>query len=363
MDRHPGYEEPRRRSPLREPNHQELTSAHTDHMRSHRSKHSDHAVAGLPHSKYSDHPVAGLPHSKYLDREALASYDTLPAKDYSSYITQRSSSSVNNGYHHSVDVTDPQAVRDTHIHFLNDNINNPSKPWGTSARLTHVGVHVPGSSGMPHHAIPGSMSHHAMDGSSTMPPHAMPHHAMPPRRSATNGHALTSNDIAVTGATNTTYTVPCVDSSGLGKKLRKNLKSGDRDTGTYYWLSSFSPFRLYTSKCAGLNHDISMFSVIWFLAISSLTRSRHLSFGLPRFHFPSTVICNIFLVASSLSRLCTWPNHLDLFSLMCLLPNVSISHMIKIVFPLAHPNMRISCVCLLAVIYFCWSITRSITHY
>ena len=55
--------------------------------------------------------------------------------------------------------------------------------------------------------------------------------------------------------------------------------------------------------------------VIWFLAISSFTRSRHLSFGLPRFRFPSTVICNIFLVASSLSRLCTCPNHLNLFSL------------------------------------------------
>ena len=35
--------------------------------------------------------------------------------------------------------------------------------------------------------------------------------------------------------------------------------------------------------------------VIWFLAISSFTRSRYLSFGLPRFRFPSTVICNIFI--------------------------------------------------------------------
>ena len=37
--------------------------------------------------------------------------------------------------------------------------------------------------------------------------------------------------------------------------------------------------------------------------------------GLPRFRFSSTVICNIFLVASSLSRLCTCPNYLNLFSL------------------------------------------------
>ena len=65
--------------------------------------------------------------------------------------------------------------------------------------------------------------------------------------------------------------------------------------------------------------------------VSSFTRSRQLGFGLPRFRFPSTVICNIFLVASSLSRLCTCPNHLNLFSLrnsanVCLFPNVYISH-------------------------------------
>ena len=34
--------------------------------------------------------------------------------------------------------------------------------------------------------------------------------------------------------------------------------------------------------------------VVWFLSISSFTRSRHLSFGLPRFRFRSTSICNIF---------------------------------------------------------------------
>ena len=64
--------------------------------------------------------------------------------------------------------------------------------------------------------------------------------------------------------------------------------------------------------------------VIWFLAMSSFTRSRHLSFGLPRFRFPSTVICNIFLVASSsLSHLWTHPNRLNLFSLK----NSAIGHM------------------------------------
>ena len=58
--------------------------------------------------------------------------------------------------------------------------------------------------------------------------------------------------------------------------------------------------------------------VIWFMAISSFTRYRQLSFVLPRFRFPSsTVICNIFLVVvdSSLYRLWTCQNHLNLFSL------------------------------------------------
>ena len=93
--------------------------------------------------------------------------------------------------------------------------------------------------------------------------------------------------------------------------------------------------------------------VTWFLAISSFTRSRHLSFGLPRFLFPSTSICNIFLVASSLSLLCTCPNHLNLFSLR----NSAIGYMCasfqmstfltwsSLVFPLAHGSMRISVVC------------------
>ena len=93
--------------------------------------------------------------------------------------------------------------------------------------------------------------------------------------------------------------------------------------------------------------------IIWFLAIYSFTRSRHLSFGLLRFRFPSTVTCNIFLVASYSSRLCTCPNHLNLFSLrysaigyMC--ASFQMSTFLKwssLVFPLAHRNKRISVVC------------------
>ena len=46
-------------------------------------------------------------------------------------------------------------------------------------------------------------------------------------------------------------------------------------------------------------------------------QSCHLSFGLPRFRFPFTVFSSTisFLVASPLARLCTCPNHLNLFSL------------------------------------------------
>ena len=55
------------------------------------------------------------------------------------------------------------------------------------------------------------------------------------------------------------------------------------------------PARIMTCQCLR-SSVISV--VIWVLAISFFTRSRHLSFGLPRFHFPSIVICNIFLVAS-----------------------------------------------------------------
>ena len=72
------------------------------------------------------------------------------------------------------------------------------------------------------------------------------------------------------------------------------------------------PARIMTCQCL---RSSAISVVISFLAISSFTRSPHLSFGLPRFRFPSIVICNIFLVASSLSRPCTCPTHLNLFSL------------------------------------------------
>ena len=72
------------------------------------------------------------------------------------------------------------------------------------------------------------------------------------------------------------------------------------------------PAQIMTCQC--LRYSATSV-VIRFLAILSFTRTRHLSFGLPRFRFQSSVICNIFLVASSLSRLCTCPNHLNLFSL------------------------------------------------
>ena len=87
-------------------------------------------------------------------------------------------------------------------------------------------------------------------------------------------------------------------------------------------------------------------NVIWFLAMYSFTRSCHLSFYRPRFRFPSTVICNIFLVASSLSRFCKCPTHIILFALR----NSAIGYMCASfqmstfltwssrVFPLAHPN-------------------------
>ena len=93
--------------------------------------------------------------------------------------------------------------------------------------------------------------------------------------------------------------------------------------------------------------------VIWFLATSFFTRSRHPSFGLPEFRFPSTVMYNIFLMASSLFRLYTRLDHLNLFSLR----NSAIGYMCasfqmstfltwsSVVFPLAHRSMRISVVC------------------
>ena len=106
------------------------------------------------------------------------------------------------------------------------------------------------------------------------------------------------------------------------------------------------PARIMTCQCL---RSSAISVVIWFLAISSFTGSRHLSFGLPRFRFPSTVICNISLVASYLSRLFTCPNHLNLFSLrnsatgyMC--ASFQMSTFLtwsSLVFPLAHRSMRI----------------------
>ena len=94
----------------------------------------------------------------------------------------------------------------------------------------------------------------------------------------------------------------------------------------------FSPYHLSTSTFFSVPawimtcqcfRSTAISVVIWFLAISSFTRSRHLSFGLPRFRFPSTAICNIFLVASSLSRFCTCPYHLNPASTR----NYAIGHM------------------------------------
>ena len=56
------------------------------------------------------------------------------------------------------------------------------------------------------------------------------------------------------------------------------------------------PAWIMTCQCF-LSFALSV--VIWFLAILSFTRYCHLSFGLPQFRFPSTVISYIFLVASS----------------------------------------------------------------
>ena len=53
------------------------------------------------------------------------------------------------------------------------------------------------------------------------------------------------------------------------------------------------------------NRSLSV--IIWFLAISSWTRSRHLSFVLPWFRFPCTAICNIFLVTfAHVQTISTW---------------------------------------------------------
>ena len=91
---------------------------------------------------------------------------------------------------------------------------------------------------------------------------------------------------------------------------------------------TFQPPHLLVCRPESWHADVfcilpSHLIAIWFLGflaigprpISSFTRSHLLRLGLPRFCFPPTVICNIFLVASYLSRFCTCQNHLNLFSL------------------------------------------------
>ena len=89
------------------------------------------------------------------------------------------------------------------------------------------------------------------------------------------------------------------------------------------------------------------------VVIPCFTRSRHLSFGLPRFRFPSTVIWNIFIVVSDI---CFPPMHMSKPSQplvyeefchgvglhVCLFPYVYISHVTKSrLSHLAHRNMRL----------------------
>ena len=83
------------------------------------------------------------------------------------------------------------------------------------------------------------------------------------------------------------------------------------NTSTHFW-DSFSPSHLSASTLRSVLARImachcprssAISVVIWFLAISSFTRSRHLRFGLPHLCFPCTIICNICLMASSLSLL------------------------------------------------------------
>ncbi|KAK2184217.1 hypothetical protein NP493_276g01000 [Ridgeia piscesae] len=283
VESRPAYEEPRRRSPLREPNHpphHDHISTHTDHTRTHRTKHTDHLVAGLPHSKYIDAggEVTGV------------SYDSQPTRDFPSYITsQRSSAS--NGYHHhqaDIDTTDPQAVRETNIHFINDDIGNPSKserPWSVPARFTHVGVHVPGSR-------PGGS--------------ALGHYGATSHRSTINGHVMTSDDVTTSGrsvATNTTYTVPSPD-SGLGKKLRRNLKSSDRNAGGLAKLrekillqrkKTLSPHENNTENiCSGQDLDVMAMRRVHHRQDDPVTPNAKMGV-----HYPSRTVAPIRKIASA----------------------------------------------------------------
>ena len=112
---------------------------------------------------------------------------------------------------------------------------------------------------------------------------------------------------------------PCGDSWHQRRDSRRSQSSQSMTMATLFSPSHLStstlrcvPAWIMTCHCL---RSSAISVAIWFLAISFFIRSRLLSFGLPRFCFPSTVICNIFLVASSLSHLCTCPNHLNLFSL------------------------------------------------
>ena len=87
------------------------------------------------------------------------------------------------------------------------------------------------------------------------------------------------------------------------KQKPRGRHSSHLSVGSNHYMPMFSVFR-HLSRHLLSCHDTSF----------SVTRSPQLRFGLPRFRLPSTVICNIFLVASSLSRLYTCPNHLNLFS-------------------------------------------------
>ena len=109
------------------------------------------------------------------------------------------------------------------------------------------------------------------------------------------------------------------------------------------------PARIMTCQCLRFCH-LSRHLVSDHIVF---TRSRHPSFGLPRFLFPSTSICNIFLVASSLFLLCTCPNHLNLFFLRNSVIGYTCASLqmstfltwSSLVFPLGHRSMRISVVC------------------
>ena len=138
------------------------------------------------------------------------------------------------------------------------------------------------------------------------------------------------------------------------------VRNDERAKAAY--TSDFSPFHLSASTLCSVSARImtcqclrssAISVVISFLAISSFARSRHLSCGLPRVLFPSTVICNICLLELSFSRLCTCPNHLNLFSVrnsvigyMC--ASFQMSTFLtwsSLVFRLAHRSMCISVVC------------------